>query len=993
MLEKTGPLAVVDLETTGLTEDARAEIIEIGALLLEPGSTALRTVDGLVRPRAEVPIVVQRLTGLCDDDLRDAPRIEDVARELGGILAGRVIVAHNAAFERHFLSRFVDESLSDARYLDTQDLLSVVHPDAPDLRLESFTRELLGTEERHRALDDALDTARILSRIGARALAGDERQAVARRCLERFAPKSEWLALVSGAPSLFAPRSRLEPQAPFAPRSRPEPQAPFAPQARTEGEPSFARYARAESEAFDAPPLPQSTKKKKAEPVDEGQFVAVGESAEEPVPFDEEAIASALADEARGRRHLPGYRVRDEQIELARHFARNLADGGALLLEGGTGVGKSFAYLAAAIPFMLDRPEAAEGDTKRPPLVISTRTKLLQDQLLHKDIGAAARFLGYPQLKALSIKGRANYLCERRLQDVLAEGGDGSLLAEDRLAYAVLLACARTRPHGEVGTLPGAFFFRQPLLRDLLRRSVAARSEQCTREECAKVRDCPFGRRRAALARADLIVANHDLLLRWPPDYPKYRDVVIDEGHELAGVADEVYAMRVRPQDLLERVDELFPPPKPRRGGRSRMGARGGPALRDPASAGWRRDLRQDLVALGRSLADRAGDYGEVELPVAAADLFPDAASLAFRSADRLAEIAEAAERADEERIASGGAGQDDEGGSGPGFVERTAAELRAAGSALRLAFEDESSEVCAGFEDVDRPYDRWTLSLRRVSPAAPFHESFLERLDSAAVLSASLFVGGDAFAALGELEIEERLRDVSKVSVESPFPYGDHMRVIALEGADDLVEETARVLAQITRRLGGRTLGLFTSLRRMNQVAQRLSQLLRGEGIEILTPRRSTDDPGALVERFARARGGAVLLGARTFWQGLDIPGPALEAVVIEKLPFEVPSELRRRREDRLRAEGVDAFDRFTLGKMLLHLKQMAGRLIRSEEDRGVVVIVDARTDRSYFEKLDRALPRDVAVQVVPAGDCGEKLPGLLDEIGLGRPAGVDSV
>jgi ATP-dependent DNA helicase DinG len=210
-------------------------------------------------------------------------------------------------------------------------------------------------------------------------------------------------------------------------------------------------------------------------------------------------------------------------------------------------------------------------------------------------------------------------------------------------------------------------------------------------------------------------------------------------------------------------------------------------------------------------------------------------------------------------------------------------------------------------------------------------------------------------------------------------------MRVVALEGADDLVEQTAQVIAQLARRLGGRTLGLFTSLRRMHQVAQRLAQLLRGEGIEILTPRRSSDDPRGLVDRFARARGGAVLLGARTFWQGLDIPGPALEAVVIEKLPFDVPNELRRRREDRLRGEGLDAFDRFSLGKMLLHLKQMTGRLIRTEEDRGIVVIVDGRVDRGYFRKLGRALPPDVEVQVVPATDCGEKLPGILDQIRLG--------
>ena len=140
--------------------------------------------------------------------------------------------------------------------------------------------------------------------------------------------------------------------------------------------------------------------------------------------------------------------------------------------------------------------------------------------------------------------------------------------------------------------------------------------------------------------------------------------------------------------------------------------------------------------------------------------------------------------------------------------------------------------------------------------------------------------------------------------------------------------------------------------------IRELLGEKLRGEGYDILLPRRATDDPAALVERFARAGGGGVLLGARTFWQGLDVPGPALQAVVIEKLPFEVPTELRKRREERLKRAGENSFERYTLGKMLLNLKQMSGRLVRSEDDRGVVVIVEGRTDKRYFRRLSDALP-----------------------------------
>jgi ATP-dependent DNA helicase DinG len=521
-----------------------------------------------------------------------------------------------------------------------------------------------------------------------------------------------------------------------------------------------------------------------------------------------------------------------------------------------------------------------------------------------------------------------------------------------------------------VGTLPGALLQRYPPLRDLLRRSVAARAEQCTREQCAAERSCPFGRRRAALADAELVVANHDLLLRWPPDYPPFVHAIIDEAHELAGVADEVYALEVRPEELIERLDDLFG--RPAEGGeREALLRRGRPPARDTRA--WRRGVQQDLIALGHSLAERAGEFGEVQLPAYAEKILPQAAALARSAAARLEDAADAAEL--ERRPTRSG---EDESTA----VERAVADLRLAAEGLRRAFSDPDDDTVAAFEGLYAPFERWRLVLRAVSPASSFHDRFVDRLETLACVSASLFVAGDPFAAVGELELGAHRVPVARVSVESPFAYEQHMRVVALEPECDLVEETANVLADLARRLGGRTLGLFTSLRRMHEASELLDERLRGEGFDILTPRRASDDPGALVERFARAGAGSVLLGARTFWQGLDIPGPALQAVVIEKLPFEVPNELRRRREARIRAAGEDAFERYAMGKMLLNLKQMVGRLIRTEEDRGVVVIVEGRTDRRYFPRLIEALPDGCAVHV----SSREELGRFLGEVGIGK-------
>jgi ATP-dependent DNA helicase DinG len=297
----------------------------------------------------------------------------------------------------------------------------------------------------------------------------------------------------------------------------------------------------------------------------------------------------------------------------------------------------------------------------------------------------------------------------------------------------------------------------------------------------------------------------------------------------------------------------------------------------------------------------------------------------------------------------------------------------------LRVALDGGGGDAVASFENLVPPWDQWRCVVRPVSPAAPFDEQFLSKLQSFAGVSASLFIEGDAFASLGDLEIESRARDrLERVSAPSPFPYGEHMRVVALESRGDPVAETTEVIEELALRLGGRVLGLFTSRARMNEVAERLAPRLVSAGIEVLTPRRASDDLGALLDRFRQ--GGAVLLGARAFWQGIDVPGSDLQAVVIEKLPFEVPTELLRRRERRLQQEGIRTFDRFTLGRMLLNLKQMIGRLIRSEADRGLVVIVEGRTTKNYFRRLPHALPPGSRIEVARLGDLGR----ILAEVGI---------
>ena len=865
----------------------------------------------LLRPDRPIPAPIARLTGLRDADVAAAPRLAELAPALRETLADRTLIAHNAAFERHFLDRFELGCGTATRDLDTQDLLALTHPDAPDLRLATFTRQLLGVAEQHRALSDAIQTTQILSYIARRSLRGDPRYAAARNALERFAPQSRWRSLLDGAAPRATPVSR-----------------DFVP-------------------------------------------IGVGDGPrEDPVPCDEAAIAAVLRDRERGRRHFgESYRVREAQVELAVAVLRALREGRVLVLEGGTGVGKSLAYLAASLPFALageDEKGREEGETGRRPIVLSTRTKLLQDQLLEKDIPAAARFLGYPDLRAISIKGRANYACARRLAATLAGGLEPRMFAQERMAFAVLESSAALRPHGEIASLPGAWTRRFPILAGLLRRAVSTRAEDCESAACATHRDCPLGRRRRALGAADLVVANHDLLLRWPADYPDFAYAIVDEAHELPPVADEIYALSVEPDLVLERFDAVFgrPPTGVSPGGASRGSPRR-TARRDTVAL--RRALHGDLVALGRALGPLAGNFGEAHipgLPAVERGPYPSLRTAAESAAERLESALALAERS-----------------AADAAPQRPLDDLRAAAATLRLAFGGEEATVTS-FERVAAPWDRWRLSVRPVSPGPTFRDHFTAQLRSWVAVSASLLIGGSGRAALGELELDaEQRRRPRTVSIPSPFPYPELMRCVVLRETGDLVERTAAAVERIAVLLDGRTLALFTSLQRMREVADRIAFPLRERGIDVITPRRASDDPGALIERFRR--GSAVLLGARKFWQGVDLPGDVLQAVVIEKLPFEVPTELRRRREDNLRQAGGDPFAELTVGKMLLNLKQMVGRLIRSEDDRGIVILVDAPAGRRYLARLDEALPPGCAPQRVGLDD----LEDVLAEVGLPRP------
>ncbi len=876
-LTEEGPLCFLDFEATGLSTETDA-LIEVGAINVRPGSEHAEIFRSYIHTELFLSPFIQRLTGIAQSDLDGAPTSTAVMAALDTFIDDVTVVAHNIDFERSWLTTAASKRFGSHPFLDTIDLLALVYPDSRNMKLDTFCREKLERKERHRALDDALDTLRIVVRVYEESRDGKPHGLNARNAMRAHAPSAPW-------------RTRLE--------SLPE------------------------SDLLRVAPT---------SPLDEGPRLA-------PVPLQYDAIIDRLQQEDDARRVLPDYQTRLPQLDLvANVFDCFTGKGGRSVhvCEAGTGIGKTLAYLAVAIPFVRQSGEQ---------VVISTSTKLLQSQLIEKDIPAVARLMGFPDLRFTAIKGRANYLCRARLDRFLEEPPELPFGGES-LAAALLAAFSNSTGHGEVDRLPGVLYQMHPELERYKREVTSAEASECSRQTCETTRgDCVFRAARARLDGAEIIVVNHDLLLRWPPDYPALSHLIIDEVHELAERADGAYARSAEAVEIIHRVETVLG----RRGDAEirpdgELIEQGERALRLVTAIG---NESWDLVSSGNS---SQGYRDELAIPLDGpgptwgplVEACTELAGILNKMARRLSTMAD-----DDESTAAG-----------------AAEALVDAATVLRESFPLAPDDLVVRFRGLSRHRGQsWRLVATPVSPAADFQFEILDRTETMFGTSATVMVGEDTRGALGNLELAERAgrRYSLDEPIESTFDYASNLQVLFIDEKTDpsrLVDKTVDVLATVARKLGGRTMGLFTSRERLSTVSDLLYTALSSEGIQIIAPSSGNADPHDLVRTFTETEN-AVLLGARAFWQGVDVAGDACQAVVIEKLPFDVPGDpLIQRRGALVEREGGNSFMDYMLPRMLLRLKQMMGRLIRTPDDRGVVIVVEPRTDRRYFEKILGAVP-----------------------------------
>ena len=912
----------LDLETTGLNPE-RDAITEIGLVKFR-GKKVLETWSSLVNPQRPIPYRIQQLTGITQEEVDAAPSLRSLTRTLLSFVKDYPIVGHSISFDLAFL-RHQGLFLNNLA-IDTFELASILLPHAARYSLGKLA-EALGIQfpTRHRALEDALATKDLFLALVEQASRLD--LSVIQE-INRLAARVDWPLR-----QVFRDLERDKARSAFAGSIGQQ----LLAKGTLDGEGSLSLFARE-----DTPPLQPSSERK---------------------PLDVEALAAMLEEGGVFAQKFPGYEHRPQQVEMLKVVARAFNESQHLLVEAGTGVGKSLAYLIPAVHFAVQNGER---------VVISTNTINLQDQLYGKDIPDLQRILPF-EFKAALLKGRSNYICLRRLA-AFRHSGPSSV--EEMRLLAKILVWLPSTVTGDQTEL-----FLPDSKEQALWSRVCADAETCLADRC-RYREkgkCFFYRARREAERAHLIVVNHALLLsdvavenRVLPDY---RYLIVDEAHHLEASTTRQLSFAVNRQqmerllnglshdlgkgqpvgflaELLRRCRGKVP-----KDVQERLEHRVNDLHREVETA--RRLLYQFFNRLESFLEEYGRDSGPYNQTIrltggiraqpawSNVEIAWDNLSLHLR---RVGE--------ELERLSSGLLGldqyeipeQDDLLQELLSYINRTR-ELYEQMNAL-IAQPSPSgiywAEVSAQNEEI---------SLH----AAPLHVGPLVRKhlfmpkECVILTSATLRTGGEFDF------IRERLNawEAEEVAVGSPFDYASstllYLPTDIPEPYQPYYQRTVeQALIDLCRATRGRTLVLFTSYSQLRNTSKAITRPLAEEEIVVYTQGAGTSR-NQLLESF-RTTPRAVLLGTRSFWEGIDVVGEALSCLVITRLPFSVPS-------DPIFAARSETFDepftQYALPEAILRFRQGFGRLIRSKTDRGVVVILDRRIQtKSYGQAFLDSLP-----------------------------------
>jgi ATP-dependent DNA helicase DinG len=627
-------------------------------------------------------------------------------------------------------------------------------------------------------------------------------------------------------------------------------------------------------------------------------------------------------------KRIPDFRARESQVAMASAIDATIKRAGVLIAEAGTGTGKTFAYL---VPALLSGGK----------VVISTGTKTLQDQLFHRDLPTVKEALGVPVTTAL-LKGRANYVCLHHMELAVA---DGRFTRRDDVKHIHAIKRFAQRCQDGGGTGDRAELPEVPERASAWNHAISTR-ENCLGSQCAHHEACFVMKARKAAMEAEVVVVNHhlffaDLVLKddGAQDLlPACNTVIFDEAHQLPSTATMFFGESVSTSQLLELARDS-----------RNMGIQHAGDFKDLQEAAGAldlaaRDLRlavsEDFAKLpSTAIVDREGFQ----------DAFADAQEklrelreLLESQADRAQELANCMTRADE-------------------FAQRMA------------GWQDQSVEGYVRWADAFSA--SLAFHLTPLTIADIFSKQVFGQKRAWIFTSATLAVKGEFGHYQREMGLVQPAGDdfeddafnergVTTASWPSPFDYPNQALLYLPKSlpAPNTREHTEAVVdaaLPLIEAAGGRTFMLFTSLKAMDRAHEMLTEKFKQRDLAFPLLSQSEGTRSELLERF-RKLGNAVLVASHSFWEGVDVKGNALSLVVIDKLPFAAPDDpVLAARIAAIDEAGGNAFMEYQVPHAAITLKQGAGRLIRDESDRGVLMIGDTRlVDKPYGRRIWQSLP-----------------------------------
>ncbi len=922
------PYVALDIETTGL-EPSRDEIIEIGLVRFGPdGETA--ALETLVNPGRPIPAHITELTGISDRDVATAPPLSAIRERVARFVGSSIIVGHNIGFDLGFLHRH--GLLVRHPHIDTIELATILMPEQQRYGLGSLAHSLgLDAGRQHRALDDARTTAALMRVLQERAgqLPWSTLQAI-----NRAAQAHEW------------PIREVFQEA--------------ATGRRALGAVALGGGLGPGSTSISVSPPGERTEYEPLIPVDER------------TALDTVALTRMLEPGGALEQAFPGFEYRPQQIEMMRAVASAFNHSLHLIVEAGTGTGKSIAYLLPAIYW-------AEQNGER--VVISTNTINLQDQLYNKDIPDLRALLPF-EVRAAVLKGRSNYLCPRRLE-ALKSKKDLSL-EELRVLAKVLvwLPATVTGDRAELSMYEAGEW--------AVWSRISSDSDVCTTARCWYRRQgmCFYQRARRLAENAHTIIVNHALLLSDVATdnsvLPRYGYLIVDEAHHLEDATTNQLGYSVARWTLESLIVQIGIEGRAFGGFTAQAWLQSQGSVSDEGLA----ELADAMAALhadnDRALRSVRELFGELSGFVAERQDTPDRYDYRIRLTRDL-RIQPAWERIE---LCWDGVAEDlaavqaelasllDLMRSFEGLDTTGHEDLIQEGLGLLHQLEAMVGQVASVILDPEPNTVTWVQSRAGSDEvflcAVPLYvghlveQHLLWQKEAVVLTSATLQTNGEF------TYIKERLgaADAEELAVGSPFDYESQ---VLLYLPTDIPEPNEpqhqgrlnQALIELASATEGRMLVLFTSYRQLRATYDAIHRPLGQRQITVYAQGQGASR-SQLLESF-RTVPRAVLLGTRSFWEGVDVPGEALSCLVVAKLPFAVPTDPVFAARS---AEMDDPFGQYAVPDAILRFRQGFGRLIRTRTDRGIVVVADVRVQtKGYGPMFIDSLPRCTTV-VGPLAD-----------------------